>query len=250
MPDYAISLENVSKIFQLNKGQSIFEKLRDKQQNFKSPAKLIALDHLTFKVSKGEILAIIGLNGGGKTTLLRIISGIYQPDSGSVKVNGKLAPLLHVGIGFQQELAASENIINYGLLLGMSKSEIVEKINHIIEFAELEKFSRMKLKHYSSGMRMRLAFSTVLQTNPEIILLDEVLAVGDKYFREKSYEAFKSFKEKGKTIVYATHNLGKVKEFSDRIILLHQGRIISIGEPSQVLKEYHELTKRIKFLDN
>jgi len=156
MHDYAISLENVSKIFQLNKGQSIFEKLRDKQQNFKSPAKLIALDHLTFKVSKGEILAIIGLNGGGKTTLLRIISGIYQPDSGSVKVNGKLAPMLHVGIGFQQELAASENIINYGLLLGMSKSEIVEKINHIIEFAELEKFSRMKLKHYSSGMRMSI----------------------------------------------------------------------------------------------
>ncbi len=242
MSDYAISLENVSKTFQLNKGQSVFEKLRDKQQNFKLPAKLIALDHLNFKVSKGEILAIIGLNGSGKTTLLRIISGIYQPDFGSVKVNGKLAPLLHVGTGFQQELVASENIINYGLLLGMSKSEIAEKIDHIIEFAELEKFSRMKLKHYSSGMRMRLAFSTILQTNPEIILLDEALAVGDKSFREKSYEAFQSFKEKGKTIVYATHSLGKIEEFSDRVILLHQGRIISIGEPSQVLKEYQKLT--------
>jgi len=250
MSDYAISLENVSKTFQLNKGQSVFEKLRDKQQNFKPPAKLIVLDHLTFKVSKGETLAIIGLNGSGKTTLLRIISGIYQPDFGSVKINGKLGPLLHIGTGFQQELVAKDNITIYGLLLGMSKSEITEKIDHIIKFAELEKFSRMKLKHYSTGMRMRLAFSTILQTNPEIVLLDEALSVGDKSFREKSYEEFQSFKEKGKTIVIATHNQSKIEEFSDRVLLLHQGRIISIGEPSEVLKEYNELTKRKKFLNN
>jgi len=250
MSEYVINLENVSKTFELNKGQSVFEKLKEKQQNQMQQKRLIALDNLSFNVSKGEILAIIGLNGSGKTTLMRIISGIYRPDVGSVRVTGLLAPLLHIGTGFQPDLAAQDNITIYGLLLGMSKSEITKKIDQIIEFAELEKFSKMKLKYYSTGMRMRLAFSTALQINPDILLIDEALAVGDKSFREKSYQAFKSFKEKGKTIVYSTHSLGKIEEFSDRVLLLHQGKMIMIGNPSEVLKEYAHIAKRKRFQNN
>jgi len=242
--DYAISLENISKTFELNKSQSVFEKL--KGQNHKFQKKLVALDNISFNVSKGEVLAIIGRNGSGKTTLLRIISGIYEPDNGSVIVNGHLAPLLHIGTGFQLELAAKENIVNYGLLLGMSKSQIIGKVGDIIEFAELEKFSKMKLKQYSAGMRMRLAFSTSLQINPDILLMDEALAVGDKFFREKSYQAFNSFKKEGKTIVYSTHSLAKTDEFCDRALLLDQGKIVMIGKPSEVLQEYENLTKRKK----
>jgi len=184
------------------------------------------------------VLAIIGRNGSGKSTLLRTIAGIYQPDKGNVTVNGVLAPLLHIGTGFHKELNAKENIIMSGLLMGIEKPEIESKVNEIIRYAELEEFSAMKLKHYSTGMRARLAFSLSLIIDPDILLVDEILSVGDRNFRNKSYESFLSFKEKGKTILLVTHNLGKKLRIADRVVLMEKGRISHIGKPDDVVKHY------------
>jgi len=241
MSEYSIKLQNVFKSFNVP-SPGILNKFSLRR----SSQKINALDNISFEVKKGEILGITGLNGSGKTTLLRIIAEVYQPDSGLVKIQGKLAPLLHIGSGFQGELAAKDNVMMSGRLLGLTKSEINEKIVDILEYAELTKFSNLKLKHYSSGMKMRLAFSTILQIDPDIILLDEAMAVGDRVFKEKSFESFKSYKKRGKTIVFTTHNLGQVLDFCDRAMLVHQGKIASIGNPTDVVKKYRELTNRKK----
>ena len=202
---------------------------------------MIALDDISFQVKKGEFLSIIGLNGSGKTTLLRIIAGVYQPNSGSVIISGRLSPLLQLGAGFQHDLNARDNIIMNGMLLGFSKSYIEAKVEKILNYAELEKFSNLPLKHFSSGMRARLAFSTAMQVDPEILLVDEILSVGDKDFRKKSYETFFSYKKNKKTIIHATHNLEKIPELSDRVLLIHKGKIVMLGEPELVIKKYHEV---------
>ena len=170
-----------------------------------------------------------------------MISGILKPDSGSVKVTGKLSPLLQLGVGFHEELVASENIMMFGMLLGLTKQEIEQKIEKIIEFAGLQKFSSMKLKHYSAGMRVRLAFSTALEVNPDILLIDEILSVGDAIFRKKSFDAFLSFKEKGKTILYTTHNITVMTRISDIVLLMHQGKLVMQGDPQTVLAKYQEI---------
>ena len=161
-----------------------------------------------------------------------------------MEVNGNLAPLLHIGTGFEQELTAESNIVMYGLLLGLSKSEITNRVDSIIKFADLEKFSKMPLKHYSSGMKLRLAFSTALQINPDIILMDEALAAGDILFREKSFESFQSFKKSGKTIVYTTHSLGQIEKFADRVMLIHQGKIVTIGDPKETVESYKQFLEK------
>lgn len=245
MSDLAVNVNNISKSFKIGKGESVIQKVQNRV-NQQTNKRFLALGDISFKVPKGEILAIIGMNGSGKTTLLRTIAGIYKPDSGSVIVNGKISHMLQIGTGFHSELAAKDNITMYGLLLGLTKSEIEKKVDGIIEYAELEKFSRMKLKHYSSGMKMRLAFSTALDVNPDIILMDEAMAVGDKHFQEKSYNSFHSFKQEGKTILYSTHSLGKIKDFADNVLLLNQGKKIMIGKPSEVLQKYNELIKKKK----
>jgi len=240
MEEKAVIVQNVSKIFKLAKPitNSQIDSNNSNQQKT-----LQALDDITFDVNKGEILGIIGLNGSGKTTLLRIISGVYKPSSGSVNVNGQLSSLMQLGIGFHGDLDAPENIVMNGMLLGISKSEITGKVKTILKYAELEKFSSMKLKHFSSGMRARLAFATAIQINPDILLLDEILSVGDKDFQQKSYESFLSFTKNNKTIIHATHNLNRLKEFSDRVLLLHQGRMITIGKPDQVIQRYMQLNQ-------
>lgn len=241
MSDHAVYLENVSKSFSLNKNPNIFSKVKNLKNDLQQK-KILALDKVSFSVDKGEVLAIVGMNGSGKTTLLRIIAGIYKPDSGIVKVDGKLAPLLHIGTGFQGELTAKDNIVMAGMLLDLTKNEIENKIDDIIEFAELERFSEMKLKHYSSGMKLRLAFSTAMQIDPDIILMDEALAVGDKPFKEKSFESFASFKERGKTLLISTHNFGKILDFADRVLMLHHGKIVKIGDPKETIEQYKKLT--------
>jgi len=186
----AIELQNVSKAFNINqKGLSNIFDSKNKENQF------VALDNISFTILKGETVGLMGLNGSGKTTLLRIISSIYSPDSGSIKVNGNIAPLLQIGTGFNPEFSAAENILQYGMLLGFSKSEIKAKIDGIIKFAELEKFKNLQLKHYSTGMRAKLGFATALQVDPDILLVDEVLSVGDEAFREKSFQAFLEFKK-------------------------------------------------------
>jgi len=239
MDEPAVIVNKVTKIFKINKQVGISKLFNRKSNNGQKT--LVALDNVSFTVQKGEILGIIGLNGSGKTTLLRIMAGVYKPDSGTVQVNGTLSPLMQIGAGFQGDLAAKENIIMNGMLLGISKSEITHKVKPILEYAELEKFSNMKLKHYSSGMRARLAFATSMQINPDILLMDEIQAVGDKNFRKKSYDTFLSLKNNKKTILHTTHNLDMLSEFSDRILLLHQGKMILIDEPEKVIERYKEM---------
>ena len=237
----AIIVNNISKSFDMNKSIGLKNILMSKINNNQKSSKLLALDGISFSVNKGEMLGIIGLNGSGKTTLLRIISGIYHPDIGDIQINGVMAPLLQIGTGFHNEYVAKENIMMYGFLIGLTKLEIEQKIDSIIEFAELSDFTNMRLKHYSTGMRMKLAFSTAIQINPDILLVDEILSVGDAAFREKSLNAFLSFKRENKTILYTSHNSDKLSKLCDRVLLLHHGKVHSIGDPDTVLSNYKEL---------
>ena len=240
MDNNSLELNNVSKSFKLDMKKG-FLKLIKKTINSEQQKSILALDGISFTVTKGEFLSIIGLNGSGKSTLLRTIAGVYKPDSGYVKVNGSLSPLMQLGAGFQLELNAHENIVMNGMLLGIPKQDIEDKVENILEFAELERFSNMKLKQYSSGMKSRLAFSTAIQIDPDILLVDEILAVGDKDFQKKSYEAFLSFKNKNKTILHATHALQRIPDFSDRVLLLDKGKNVMIGKPDEVIKKYMEI---------
>jgi len=235
----AIIVENITKTFKIGKPRGISTFVKNLSKNQKS---LRALDGISFTVKKGESLGIIGLNASGKSTLLRIVSGILRPDSGVVKINGKMSPLMQLGTGFQADLNTIDNIILNGVLLGIPKSEMEDKVESIIEWAELTRFSNMKLKNFSTGMRSRLAFSISLQIKSDILLLDEVLSVGDRLFREKSYEAFLSFRKNKKTILQVTHNLGNLPKYTDRVLLLHQGKIISIGKPEEVITRYKEIS--------
>jgi len=244
MENIAVDVINVSKTFKIDKPRGISALIK-KIPNSKQLKKLIAVNNISFSVKQGEIIGIIGLNGSGKTTLLRLIAGVYVPDTGSIEVNGKLSPLMQLGAGFQGELVGRENIIMNGLLLGLSKSEIEKRVDSIMQYAELEKFANMKLKHYSTGMKARLAFSTAMQIDPDILLVDEIQAVGDKEFRKKSNETFLSFKKNKKTILHATHNFEKLSEYCDRVLLLHEGQMVTIGHPDEVLKKYSEI-KRTK----
>jgi ABC-type polysaccharide/polyol phosphate transport system ATPase subunit len=228
-----ITLSNIDKFFNF-KTSSPQQEGSNLSENF-----IKALENISFSIKKGEVFSIIGSNGSGKTTLLRIIAGIIEPDNGSISVKGKLAPLLQLGVGFHPELIAKENIFLYGLLLGFKKNEILSKVDDIIAFAELQPFSSLKLKHYSTGMKLRLALSTAFQVNSDIILIDEVLAVGDIKFRKKSMDAFLSYKKKGKTIVFTTHNLHMLS-ISDRSLFINKGKIINIGNPREIAKEYEE----------
>lgn len=208
-------------------------------KNFNDKSNLIyALNSISFSVEKGQILGIIGKNGSGKTTLLRTVSGIYNPTSGNITVNGKLAPVLQIGIGFRNEISCVENIIMYGLLLGLQKDEIKSKVRSILEFADLEDFAKMKLKYFSSGMRTRLAFATAMQIKSEIFLVDEILAVGDMDFKQKSFDEFMRLKKEGKTIIHTTHNLSAVEKFSDKVLFLDRGKQIEIGDPKEVVSKY------------
>ena len=246
MSSIAVEANNITKIFSLEKRQGFLKVLKNFNNKSQTRQKLAALDDVSFHVSKGEVLGIIGKNGSGKTTLLRTIAGIYVPDLGNIRINGQLAPLLQIGTGFNDELNAQENVIISGMFFGMSKSTIKEKLNNILEFAEVEDFSKMKLKHFSTGMRARLAFSTAIQMDPDILLVDEILAVGDIGFRKKSFEKFLSFKEAGKTILFTAHNMEAITQVADRVLLLNKGKVEMIGKPDLAIKKYKEIIESSK----
>jgi len=240
MSEKVIDVQNLTKTFRLNNNKNILEKIKGSSSLVNQ--KIKALNDISFNVEKGEFLCIIGKNGSGKTTLLQIIAGVYKPDFGQINIHGSLAPILQIGAGFNQELLASENIVMYGMLLGISKKEIEKKVDAILEFAELTKFSTMKLKHFSSGMRSRLGISTIFQLNSSILLFDEILAVGDINFREKCFKVFSSFKEKGRTILFVTHQINNLPQLCDRVLVLNEGKIIFIGKPDEAIQKYKEIS--------
>ncbi|MFH1598265.1 MAG: ABC transporter ATP-binding protein [Patescibacteria group bacterium] len=197
-----------------------------------------ALSDIDLEVKKGEFLGVIGPNGSGKSTLLKIIAGILQPNTGQVTVRGKISPFLELGVGFQPDLSARDNVYLYGAILGMTRKEINQKFEQIIKFAELENFVDQKLKNYSSGMVVRLAFATAIQAPADILLVDEVLAVGDILFQRKCFNEFKRLKNERKTVVYVSHDLKSVDQFCDRVVLLDKGKIRREGDSSDVVHCY------------
>jgi lipopolysaccharide transport system ATP-binding protein len=240
----AIIVENISKRFKIphEKKRTVYENITGMLKGSRySYEEFWALRNISFTVKRGETLGIIGENGSGKSTLLKVIAGVLYPDSGRVRVNGRIAPFLELGVGFQPELTAEENVRLYGSVVGMSKKQINNKIDAIFEFAELERFRNGKLKNFSSGMYMKLAFSTAVATNPDILLIDEVLAVGDEAFQEKSLNKMKEFKKEKKTIVLVSHVSNTIRNFCENAILIYKGEIAGSGISNQIVDQYHAM---------
>lgn len=198
------------------------------------------LKGVSFEVNKGDFFGIVGRNGSGKSTLLKLLAGIYTPNKGSVEVNGKLTPFIELGVGFNPELTGRENVYMNGAMLGFSNEEMDQMFDDIVQFAELAPFMDQKLKNYSSGMQVRLAFSIAIRARGDILILDEILAVGDAAFQEKCNQYFASL-NKNQTIILVTHSMENVRQFCDRAILIDQGKIIKEGDPEVVADAYLKL---------
>jgi ABC-type polysaccharide/polyol phosphate transport system ATPase subunit len=236
----AVSINNVSKRYKLyrSKKHQAFNALLPFLS--KSYDDFYALKDINLEVKKGDILGIIGSNGSGKSTLMKIVAGVTQPTIGSVKVNGNLVPLLELGSGFHKEFTGYENIYFYTAILGYPKQKILEKTQEIIDFSELGDFINQPIKNYSSGMRSRLAFSVSININPDILILDEILSVGDQSFKEKSYKKIKEFFKQGKTILFVSHSLESIKGLCNRAILINKGELLMDDEPAKVVQYYRE----------
>jgi len=199
-----------------------------------------ALRSISLTINKGERIGIIGHNGAGKSTLLKIISGVIKPTEGAVTVNGDIAPLLELGAGFDPELTGAENIFLNGAILGKSKEYLKSRFDEIVAFSELDQFIHTQVKNYSSGMRARLGFSIAAHTDPDILILDEILGVGDESFQRKSYEKIKDMIMSGKTVILVSHSLDQVQELTDKVIWLEKGTIKEIGTPQEVCQKYRK----------
>jgi ABC-2 type transport system ATP-binding protein len=206
--------------------------------------KNVALDGISFGVEAGECFGVIGPNGSGKSTLMKLIAGIYFPDEGQIAVHGKLSPFIELGVGFNGDLTGRDNVNINATLLGLSKRELRQRFDDIVEFAELGRFIDQKLKNYSSGMQVRLAYSIAIQVEFDVLLLDEVLAVGDQAFQEKCLETFDRFREEGKTIVFVSHHLQAVGRVCDRVLLIEGGRPAAIGNADEVIRRYSDEAQR------
>jgi ABC-type polysaccharide/polyol phosphate transport system ATPase subunit len=203
-----------------------------------------AVDDVSFDVEQGEILGIIGKNGSGKSTMLKALAGIFNPDSGTIDLKGHTVSLLSIGVGFQKEVTGRENILLSGMLLGFSEEEIREKMPEIIEFAELGRFIDMPVKTYSSGMYSKLAFSITAILETEIMLIDEVLSVGDEHFKKKSYAKMKELiSNRERTVVIVSHSISTLRDLCDKVMWMHEGKIKQIGKPDEVLPVYQEFMK-------
>ena len=239
--DVAISVNHVAKMFRLptESSNSIKQIFINRMRGIKGYKEQHVLRDIDFKVNKGDFFGIVGRNGSGKSTLLKIISGIYQPTKGSVNINGSLVSFIELGVGFNPELTGRENVYLNGAMLGFSTKQIDEMYDDIVEFAELEEFMEQKLKNYSSGMQVRLAFSCAIQAKSDILVLDEVLAVGDEAFQRKCNDFFESIKkDKSKTIILVTHDMSSVKQYCNQAMMIRNGGIVAIGSPEDVANEY------------
>jgi ABC-2 type transport system ATP-binding protein len=244
--DIAIRVDNVSKSFKLphEKHGSIKSLFVNGFRGKRTYEKQEVLKDVSLEVKKGEFFGIVGRNGSGKSTLLKLLAGIYSPDSGGVKVNGKLTPFIELGVGFNPELTGRDNVFLNGSLLGFSRKEMEEMYDDIVEFAELEKFMDQKLKNYSSGMQVRLAFSIAIQAKSDILLLDEVLAVGDEAFQRKCYQYFAEIKRQKQTVVLVTHNMDAIQQFCNKAALIDKGHKTVVGNPLKVTQIYRELNSQ------
>lgn len=236
----AIVISNVVKSFKipLEASSGIKQKLVNSIKGRKGYRDFTPLNDISFTINKGDFYGIVGRNGSGKSTLLKTIAGIYAPNSGSIQVNGTLVPFIELGVGFNPELNGRENIYLNGALLGFSRSEIAAMYDEIVEFAELHDFMEERLKNYSSGMQVRLAFSIAIKAQGDILLLDEVLAVGDAAFQQKCTDYFEEIKNSGKTVILVTHSMENVERFCNKAVLIEDGVIKKIGEPDEVAKQY------------
>jgi ABC-type polysaccharide/polyol phosphate transport system ATPase subunit len=235
----AIVVEGVSKRFRLP--QERYHTLKERALHAFQRTRyenLEGLHDLSFTVSRGEFFGVVGRNGSGKSTLLKCVAGIYRVDSGDIQVNGKLSTLIELGVGFNPDLAAEDNVTLNAILLGLSPRDARSRVDNVIEFAELEEFKDLKLKNYSSGMYVRLAFAVMIQVDAEILLIDEVLAVGDVAFQQKCFREFGRMREQGRTILFVTHDMEAVNRFCDRALLLERGKPVAIGDPREVSGQY------------
>jgi ABC-type polysaccharide/polyol phosphate transport system ATPase subunit len=205
------------------------------------PHELAVLDGISFDVRRGQVFGIVGPNGSGKSTLLRILAGIYEPDRGRVAVHGSVGPFIEIGVGFNPELSARQNVVLNGVMLGLTPRYVRRRLDEILSFAEVEEFADLPLKHFSSGMRVRLAFAVMVQADPEIMLIDEVLAVGDASFRERCMDAFSELRDRGKTVLLVSHQTSAIAKRCDEAILLAGGKIEELGDPNEVAQRYLEL---------
>ena len=202
---------------------------------------LRALDGISFEIRQGEFFGIVGRNGSGKSTLLKLLASIYRADAGTIRMAGRLAPFIELGVGFNDDLTARENVLLNGVMMGLTPQETRDRLDAVIEFAELDEFVELKLKNYSSGMLVRLAFSVMLQADADVLLIDEVLAVGDAAFQQKCADAFHEMKTAGKTIILVTHEMTTVEEYCDRAMLIDSGKIQHLGDPGEVGRHYLQL---------
>lgn len=241
--EVAIKLEKISKVFKLphEKHASLKSRIINFRPQKKTYELQQALKDISFEVSKGEFFGIVGRNGSGKSTLLKLLAGIYTPSAGSVNVNGSLTPFIELGVGFNPELTGRENVYLNGALLGFSRKEMQAMYDDIVQFAELERFMDQKLKNYSSGMEVRLAFSIAIKVNSDILLLDEVLAVGDAAFQKKCFDYFRKLKKDKKTVVFISHDMNAVREYCDRAILIEKGEVLAAGSSEEVAQRYTQM---------
>ena len=243
MSEPVIRLENVTQRFRViherpDTLRELFSKLFRKSSSFHD---FEAVKNVSFDVPHGQTLGIIGRNGSGKSTLLKIIAGVYRPSKGKVTVNGSLAPLIELGAGFHHELTGRENILLNGLLMGYSRREMLERQQSIIEFADIGEFIDSPVKQYSSGMYMRLAFAVAVEVDPQILVVDEILSVGDIGFQQKCFDRVERFRRAGKTILLVTHTMEDVKKHCDRVLLLDQGQIIMDGAAEETIAMYRSM---------
>ena len=236
-----IILEDISKVFKIPHEQTktLFHKIISVAKRGYTYEELYAIKDVSLRIREGEFVGIIGRNGSGKSTLLRIIAGVYRPTKGRVIVNEDISPLLELGLGFDNNFSCKDNIYVYGALLGYSRKHMVKHVEEILAFAELERFADAKLETLSSGMRVRLAFSIAIQSVAPIILVDEVLAVGDTVFNEKCRNVFKKFKAEGRTILLVSHSMSAIEEFCDRVFIIDQGVLVNEGTASDMVEYYN-----------
>ncbi|MGN0298796.1 MAG: ABC transporter ATP-binding protein [Lachnospiraceae bacterium] len=243
MGECAIEIKDLCISYRSLKSYSIKKMLLRGIKNKKEDA-FQAVRHVSFSVDKGEIWGIIGKNGSGKSTMLRAIAGIFSPDSGTIDLKGHSVSLLAIGVGFKPELSGRANIYLSGMLMGFSEEEIKEHIEEIVEFSELGDFIDKPVRTYSSGMHSKLAFSITASLKTDIMLVDEVLAVGDEHFKQKSLAKMKELiNDKNRTVVIVSHNISTLQELCDKVMWMHDGQIKMIGEPKEVLKQYKAFMK-------